>query len=166
MKCKKCGAELEAAVKFCPQCGEKVKLYCTECGEELTGEVKFCPSCGKPVIGNVSGEIKELKKNEPMEEVKLASGTNGKEDETDTDVKGEAVVLGTQGNEESKATDSDDYEQKQEAEEKFFVPQSKEEFLEELMQLASRDADSKRVLDYYDSKIFTKHVYPYLNQKE
>ena len=101
MKCKKCGAELEAAVKFCPQCGEKVKLYCTECGEELTGEVKFCPSCGKPVIGNVSGEIKELKKNEPMEEDKLASGTNGKEDETDTDVKGEAVVLGTQGNEES-----------------------------------------------------------------
>ncbi len=166
MKCKKCGAELEAAVKFCPQCGEKVKLYCTECGEELTGGGKFCPSCGKPVIGNISGEIKELKKNEPMEEDKLAIGTNGKEDETDTDVKGEAAVLGTQGNEESKATDSNDYEQKQEAEEKFFVSQSKEEFLEELMQLASRDADSKRVLDYYDTKIFTKHVYPYLNQKE
>ena len=54
MKCKKCGAELEATVKFCPQCGEKVKLFCTECGEELTAGVKFCPSCGKPVTGKVN----------------------------------------------------------------------------------------------------------------
>ena len=42
MKCKKCGAELEAAVKFCPQCGEKVKLYCTECGEPLQPYMAMC----------------------------------------------------------------------------------------------------------------------------
>lgn len=169
MRCKKCGTELEAGVKFCPQCGEKVKLFCTECGEELIAGIRFCPSCGKRVVGNVNEEKNEVKKNESVAEVsedKLASGMDKKEDETDTDVKRETAFLGVQGNEGSKTIDSNRYNPNQEEKEKSFAPRSQEEFLEELNQLASRDEGSKGILNSYNTKLLAKHLYPYLRQKE
>lgn len=47
--CPKCGAEITASAKFCPECGEKlnVKKFCPECGAEVAGDAKFCPECGQ-----------------------------------------------------------------------------------------------------------------------
>jgi len=46
MTCAKCGAKLAARAKFCPECGEKIGPKKCECGADLTGE-RFCPECGK-----------------------------------------------------------------------------------------------------------------------
>ncbi len=41
-----CGAQLTGG-KFCPECGQPVaaKKFCTECGREIQAGVKFCPEC-------------------------------------------------------------------------------------------------------------------------
>lgn len=46
--CPECEAPLPANVKFCPECGAKIKTekHCTECGTKLEPGVKFCPECG------------------------------------------------------------------------------------------------------------------------
>jgi len=46
--CSQCGAPLAANVKFCPECGAKVKgdRHCTECGAKLADGAKFCAECG------------------------------------------------------------------------------------------------------------------------
>lgn len=50
MKCAKCGAELEANVLFCRECGAKVapqkKRFCRECGAALSDGTRFCTECG------------------------------------------------------------------------------------------------------------------------
>lgn len=50
-KCPKCGAEISATAKFCPECGEKlpVKRFCSECGAEVSATAKFCPECGNKI---------------------------------------------------------------------------------------------------------------------
>ncbi len=53
-KCAKCGADLPANAKFCPQCGEKVgdgndgTVLCSKCGAKVPGG-KFCLNCGAPL---------------------------------------------------------------------------------------------------------------------
>lgn len=46
--CPQCEAPLPSNVKFCPECGARIKaeLHCTECGAKLTPTAKFCPECG------------------------------------------------------------------------------------------------------------------------
>jgi membrane protease subunit (stomatin/prohibitin family) len=46
--CSQCGAPLPGQVKFCPECGGKVKAeaFCTECGSKLPPGAKFCAECG------------------------------------------------------------------------------------------------------------------------
>ncbi len=45
--CPKCNATLHGNPKFCPECGEQLKLICPECGIEVKGNAKFCPECGR-----------------------------------------------------------------------------------------------------------------------
>jgi len=54
MKCTKCGNEIKDDVKFCPNCGEKVKeekkiKYCMKCGSELKPDSLFCSECGASI---------------------------------------------------------------------------------------------------------------------
>jgi predicted amidophosphoribosyltransferase len=46
--CPQCEAPLPKNVKFCPECGAKIKAeqFCTECGSKITPGAKFCPECG------------------------------------------------------------------------------------------------------------------------
>jgi hypothetical protein len=46
--CPECSAPLEKNVKFCPECGAKIKQeqFCTECGAKSPAGSKFCPECG------------------------------------------------------------------------------------------------------------------------
>ena len=46
--CPECEAPLESNVKFCPECGAKIKTstHCTGCGAELRKGAKFCAECG------------------------------------------------------------------------------------------------------------------------
>lgn len=48
-KCAKCGADLAANAKFCPECGEKVLTQCPKCGAKLPATGKFCPECGEKI---------------------------------------------------------------------------------------------------------------------
>lgn len=46
--CPNCEAPLAKNVKFCPECGAKIKpeAYCTGCGAKLEPGAKFCSDCG------------------------------------------------------------------------------------------------------------------------
>jgi len=52
--CPECETPLEANVKFCPNCGAKIKAkkHCTECGAEMSPTAKFCPECGAKAAGD------------------------------------------------------------------------------------------------------------------
>ena len=52
MKCQKCGYENREGVKFCEECGAKLKLECPACKAKLPLGKKFCGECGH--------ELKEL----------------------------------------------------------------------------------------------------------
>jgi membrane protease subunit (stomatin/prohibitin family) len=47
--CPKCGANVPAGAKFCPNCGEKqaAATFCPNCGAKVPPGAKFCPSCGQ-----------------------------------------------------------------------------------------------------------------------
>lgn len=55
-KCPSCGAENNAGMKFCVQCGAEIKVpeppkvsavrYCTACGAAVEQGMNFCTSCG------------------------------------------------------------------------------------------------------------------------
>lgn len=49
--CPNCNAPLPGNVKFCPECGAKIKgaAHCTQCGAELAPGAKFCAECGAKV---------------------------------------------------------------------------------------------------------------------
>ena len=51
--CPNCNAPLTGNVKFCPECGAKIKpeAHCTECGAKLAQGAKFCAECGRKVAG-------------------------------------------------------------------------------------------------------------------
>lgn len=46
MKCNKCGCEVGASVRFCPNCGEKIENKCPNCGSLLESGTRYCPNCG------------------------------------------------------------------------------------------------------------------------
>ena len=52
--CPKCKAQVDAHMKFCGSCGEKMPTgaVCGYCGKHLPAGMKFCGECGKPA-GNV-----------------------------------------------------------------------------------------------------------------
>ncbi|MGW8249168.1 MAG: zinc ribbon domain-containing protein [Anaerolineales bacterium] len=49
--CPECEAPLSKNVKFCPECGAKIKAeqFCTECGSKIPAGAKFCAECGAKV---------------------------------------------------------------------------------------------------------------------
>jgi membrane protease subunit (stomatin/prohibitin family) len=48
--CLKCGANLPADAKFCPECGTPLVKKCPNCGAEVQGgKGKFCPECGHKI---------------------------------------------------------------------------------------------------------------------
>ena len=52
LTCQKCGRNVKADAKFCPECGEKVsaqKVICGKCGHEVKAGTKFCPDCGSKI---------------------------------------------------------------------------------------------------------------------
>ena len=51
MKCKKCGAEVPAGMKFCGECGTAIPqiIKCASCGADIEAGMKFCGNCGAPV---------------------------------------------------------------------------------------------------------------------
>lgn len=77
-KCPKCGSVFEGPVKFCPSCGQELKITapveekkeepkkkykCPKCGTIFEGKIKFCPGCGSEI------KFKEEKKPEPEDEI-------------------------------------------------------------------------------------------------
>jgi len=48
--CPHCGSDIDAAARFCGECGKPNKprapKFCTQCGHQPKAEVKFCPECG------------------------------------------------------------------------------------------------------------------------
>jgi membrane protease subunit (stomatin/prohibitin family) len=46
--CPKCEAPLAGNLKFCPECGAKLKekAFCGQCGATMEPGSKFCPECG------------------------------------------------------------------------------------------------------------------------
>jgi hypothetical protein len=49
--CPNCEAPLPKNVKFCPECGAKIKseAFCAQCGAKLAAGAKFCAECGAKV---------------------------------------------------------------------------------------------------------------------
>lgn len=50
VKCEKCGAEMRATAKFCPECGAKTENVCPKCGAVISKSSKFCPECGASLV--------------------------------------------------------------------------------------------------------------------
>lgn len=48
-RCPKCKKAIEAGVKFCSGCGNKLVVKCSTCNKEFPMGTKFCSDCGKPV---------------------------------------------------------------------------------------------------------------------
>jgi hypothetical protein len=69
------GHELQAAVKFCPECGEP-QQFCPS-GHKLSGEERYCPECGIPL------ESKGEKSPAESVDVARASTTSEPPDGTD-----------------------------------------------------------------------------------
>jgi membrane protease subunit (stomatin/prohibitin family) len=49
VKCTNCGVSVDENAKFCPSCGNKMKVEktaCIKCGAMITEGTKFCPECG------------------------------------------------------------------------------------------------------------------------
>ena len=61
--CSKCGAEIKARAKFCPECGEKVGLTCAKCGATIKPSAKFCSECGTPTSKSCAKCGAQLKAN-------------------------------------------------------------------------------------------------------
>lgn len=51
--CPKCGEPLAVNAKFCPNCGQRLKVsdQCPKCGAKLQPNAKFCAECGTKVGG-------------------------------------------------------------------------------------------------------------------
>ncbi len=45
--CPNCNAQIHGNPKFCPECGQKLKLICPNCQTEVKPTAKFCPECGE-----------------------------------------------------------------------------------------------------------------------
>ena len=49
MKCSKCHFENRDEVKFCEECGARLRLICPHCNVEVPMGRKFCGDCGQPL---------------------------------------------------------------------------------------------------------------------
>jgi len=49
--CSSCGAENDAGVKFCGECGSPLALVCSACGTPNAAGRKFRGECGAPLPG-------------------------------------------------------------------------------------------------------------------
>lgn len=81
-KCPKCGEVFEGPVKFCPSCGQALKITapeekpaepkkkykCPICGTIFEGPVKFCPGCGTEI--QIKVEPKPVEEAQPASETK------------------------------------------------------------------------------------------------
>lgn len=49
--CPNCGKPTTENIKFCPECGAKLKTddKCAACGSKLMPNAKFCPDCGEKI---------------------------------------------------------------------------------------------------------------------
>lgn len=45
-RCPKCKKAIEAGVKFCSGCGNKLFVSCSKCNKEFPIGTKFCSGCG------------------------------------------------------------------------------------------------------------------------
>ena len=45
-RCPSCGAETDAAARFCPSCGRALVEACPSCGAETPVGARFCAACG------------------------------------------------------------------------------------------------------------------------
>ena len=52
--------KIDADVKFCEQCGNKLVLVCPGCGARLPGGSKFCGECGHPLAAGVEPAKTEI----------------------------------------------------------------------------------------------------------
>ena len=48
-QCRNCKASLSQDSRFCPECGENVKMFCTSCGESISVGAIFCAECGEKI---------------------------------------------------------------------------------------------------------------------
>ncbi|RGZ00658.1 YARHG domain-containing protein [Clostridium sp. AM58-1XD] len=46
MRCPRCGSEVSENAKFCPKCGNVMKITCPSCGRIHPAGTKFCSGCG------------------------------------------------------------------------------------------------------------------------
>lgn len=69
--CSNCGAEIEVATVFCPQCGfrfnqeeiqhdEVQTKFCQSCGKKININAEICPHCGVRVAGVAPAEEKNV----------------------------------------------------------------------------------------------------------
>lgn len=90
MECPKCGVEMNAEDKFCPECGYEF-ICCPECGSKLEEDDLFCQECGH--------KLKKSKKNKKSKKTE----DNSKKDK-DSSKKAEDKSK----NNEDKSKDEDD----------------------------------------------------------
>ncbi|TMG24089.1 MAG: zinc-ribbon domain-containing protein [Chloroflexi bacterium] len=58
--CSSCGAENQAAARYCAQCGALLSTRCPRCSAELAPDARFCPSCGEAVGSDAPPEERKL----------------------------------------------------------------------------------------------------------
>src|SRR5215471_9354274 len=49
MKCPTCAAELADGARCCTNCGADQPKRCASCGMDLPPAARYCPGCGQPV---------------------------------------------------------------------------------------------------------------------
>lgn len=49
LRCPECGAENDAELNFCEQCGSELTKPCPHCGKPVGAHAAFCGHCGKKI---------------------------------------------------------------------------------------------------------------------
>ncbi|HJA95474.1 MAG TPA: zinc ribbon domain-containing protein [Firmicutes bacterium] len=49
LRCPECGAEYDAELNFCEQCGSELTKPCPHCGKPVGAHAAFCGHCGKKI---------------------------------------------------------------------------------------------------------------------
>ena len=105
MKCKHCGAELQADERFCYRCGqavapEPVERHCGHCGAELEPEAAFCWKCGRAAQTaeqpKTAQKASKIQKETPAAPSTTATARTVEDAKADLKQKTEALVLAAQ----------------------------------------------------------------------